>query len=100
MDGQEAKARIGGLHSASLRNRNPPYAIPGGVYDALRDSAGQTYAVTSEEALLAGWLFESLEGCDLDPAAEVAVAGLVRTARQGRIGAGDLALLNLTGGGR
>ncbi|MBN1836396.1 MAG: hypothetical protein JW820_11135, partial [Spirochaetales bacterium] len=47
-----------------------------------------------------GWLFESLEGCDLDPAAEVAVAGLVRAARQGRVGSRDLILLNLTGGGR
>ncbi|MBN1835891.1 MAG: hypothetical protein JW820_08570, partial [Spirochaetales bacterium] len=100
MEEREAKARIGRLHSSSLSNRKPPYAVSGGVYDALRDSGGQTYAVTSEEALLAGWLFESLEGCDLDPAADVAVAGLVRAARQRSIGSGDLVLLNLTGGGR
>ncbi len=49
---------------------------------------------------MAGWLFESLEGCDLDPAAEVALAGLVRAVRQGKVDKSDVVLLNLTGGGK
>ena len=100
MDEQEAKGRISCLHSGVLSNRKPPYSIVGGVYDALSDCAGQMYTVTSEEAQLAGWLFEALEGCDLDPAAEVALAGMVRAVRQKRIDSNDLVLLNLTGGGR
>jgi cysteate synthase len=100
LDEREAKSRISRLHSRVLSNRKPPYSIAGGVYDALKDTAGQMYSVTSEEALLAGWLFESLEGCDLDPAAEVALAGLVRAVRQGCINSSDVVLLNLTGGGR
>jgi len=44
-------------------------------------------------------LFEECEGCDLDPAAEVALAGLERALGSGAIGRGDRVLLNLTGGG-
>lgn len=100
LEEQEAKKRISTMHSAVLSNRKPPYSVVGGVYDALNDSGGQMYSVTSEESQLAGWLFEALEGCDLDPAAEVALAGLVRAVRQKRIDSSDLVLLNITGGGR
>ena len=57
------------------------------------------YAVSNEEAGEAGRLFESLEGCDLDPAAEVALAGLVRAVAQGKVRRKESVLLNLTGGG-
>ena len=100
IDEQLAKRQIARMHTGVLSNRKPPYGIAGGVYDALLDSQGCMYSVSGEEALLAGWLFESLEGCDLDPAAEVALAGLVRAVRQGIIDRSDLVLLNLTGGGR
>jgi len=96
---QEAKRRIARIHSPVLSNRNPPYALEGGVFDALQDSGGQTYAVSCEEAAAAGKLFESLEGCDLDAAAEVALAGLIRAVAQGRVGRRESVLLNLTGGG-
>jgi cysteate synthase len=95
----EAKRRIARIHSPVLSNRNPPYAVTGGVYDALRDSEGQTYAVSCAEAGAAGRLFESLEGCDLDPAAEVALAGLIRALEGGRVRRRESILLNLTGGG-
>jgi cysteate synthase len=100
MNEKEAKNRIHRLHSGVLSNRKPPYELTGGVFDALSDTDGRMYTVTSEEALLAGWLFESLEGCDLDPAAEVALAGLVRAVRQGVVTPSEVVLLNLTGGGR
>lgn len=95
----EAKRQIGGLHSAVLSNRKPPFGLVGGVYDALADSGGSMYAVDNREAAAAGRLFEQLEGCDLDPAAEVALAGLQHALRAGTIGRGERVLVNLTGGG-
>ena len=100
LEERSAKQRIARLYSPMLSNRKPPYSIAGGVFDALSESEGRMYAVAGEEALLAGWLFETLEGCDLDPAAEVALAGLVRAIRQGKICRSDVVLLNLTGGGK
>ena len=96
---QEAKRRIARIHSPVLSNRNPPYALGGGVFDALEDCRGHTYAVSCQEAGEAGRLFESLEGCDLDAAAEVALAGLIRAVGQGRVRRSESVLLNLTGGG-
>jgi cysteate synthase len=96
---QEAKRRIARIHSPVLSNRKPPYSLTGGVFDALQESAGQTYAVSCEEAGKAGRLFESLEGCDLDAAAEVALAGLIQAVGQGKVRRSESVLLNLTGGG-
>jgi cysteate synthase len=99
MEEQEAKRRIARIHSPVLSNRNPPYAVTGGVFDALQGSGGQTYAVSCEEAGEAGRLFESLEGSDLDAAAEVALAGLIQAVGQGKVRRKESVLLNLTGGG-
>ena len=55
--------------------------------------------MSCEEAGAAGRLFESLEGCDLDPAAEVALAGLIRAVEGGKVRRKESILLNLTGGG-
>jgi cysteate synthase len=83
-----------------LSNRHPPFGLTGGVFDALSDSGGSMGAVTNRQAREAGTLFESLEGCDLDPAAEVALAGLIKAVGQGAIDPKRRLLLNLTGGGR
>jgi cysteate synthase len=40
-----------------------------------------------------------VEGCDLDPAAAVATASLLRATERGTIGTDDMVLLNITGGG-
>ncbi|MGO9307828.1 MAG: cysteate synthase [Spirochaetia bacterium] len=82
-----------------LANRNPPYSIAGGLFDALTDTRGCMYRVSNAEACAAGRLFEKLEGCDIDPAAEVACASLVQAAAMGRIGRRDTVALNITGGG-
>ncbi len=95
----EAKEKIKRLHSKVLSNRKPPYGIAGGVFDALTDTKGEMYAVSNEEAASAGSLFEDLEGCDLDPAAEVALAGLIHAASEGKVGPAESILLNVTGGG-
>lgn len=96
---ERAKQAIAQLHSPVLSNREPPYGIVGGVYDALCDTQGQTYSVSCAEARAAGRLFEELEGCDLDPAAEVALAGLLQAVERGRVDRRESILLNLTGGG-
>ncbi len=96
----EAKDRINHLHAPVLSNRRPPYSIKGGVFDALTDSGGTMYSVSNEAAGRAGYLFEKLEGCDLAPAAEVAVAGLMRAIELKNIDEEDIIALNITGGGR
>jgi cysteate synthase len=93
------KEHIAMLHAPVLSNRQPPYGIRGGVFDALQASGGCMYAVSNAEARAAGALFENLEGCDLDPAAEIAVGGLILAVDSGAIGRKDVVLLNVTGGG-
>jgi cysteate synthase len=49
--------------------------------------------------MAANILFSELEGCDLHPAAAVAVAGLRQAVASGKMGKKDTILLNITGGG-
>ncbi|HUX51707.1 MAG TPA: cysteate synthase [Spirochaetia bacterium] len=99
LDERVAREQIRELHAAVLSNRHPPYSIRGGVRDVLTQSDGRMYSVTNRDALEAGRLFADLEGCDLDPAAEVALAGLIQSVRNGAIGHGEVTALNVTGGG-
>jgi len=96
----ESREKFRALRAPVLGNRMPPYSIAGGLFDALSDTRGQMYRVTNAEAEAAGRLFEETEGCDLDPAAEVAVASLQQAVARGRIGRDELVVLNITGGGR
>jgi cysteate synthase len=98
-DADEARRRAGAVHAPVLANRAPPWGLAGGLFDAMSDCGGSLEAVGAEEARRAGALFDASEGCDLDPAAEIAVAGLERALASGAIGRGDRVLLNLTGGG-
>lgn len=94
-----AKARIGQTAAMVLTNRNPAYAIAGGVYDALVDTGGHMYAVTNNAARQAQHLFESLEGMDICPASGVATAALIQAVTMNRIAKDDVVLLNITSGG-
>ena len=96
----EARMRSRTVRAQVLSNRNPPYGIAGGLYDALVDTAGHMYRVTNAEAQSAGRLFQEQEGIDIDPAAEVAVASLRHAVAMGRIGRRDSVALNITGGGQ
>ncbi|RXE56884.1 cysteate synthase [Methanoculleus taiwanensis] len=98
-DMPDAEAAIASVSADVLTNREPPYGVKGGVYDALVATAGKMYAVTNDEARAAGALFSGLEGIDLDPAAAVAVGSLVRAVEEGSIDPGKVVLLNITGGG-
>jgi cysteate synthase len=98
-DMPDAEASIARVYADVLTNRNPPYGIKGGVYDALSATSGRMYAVSNEEARSAGKLFADLEGIDLDPAAAVCVASLIQAAEGGWIDPKKRVLLNVTGGG-
>jgi cysteate synthase len=96
---EKAKRRALAVHAPVLSNRKPPYGIIGGVFDALSDTGGAMYAISHEQAQQAGALFAELEGSDLDPAAEVAVAALIEAKTKQLIDPGQTILLNITGGG-
>lgn len=98
-DMADASGAISRVYSDVLTNREPPYSIAGGVFDALAATNGTMYAVTNEEAKAAEKLFMELEGTDLDPAASVCVASLIRACGSGMIGKEKTVLLNITGGG-
>jgi len=99
-DEVSARKHVRSIRAKVLANRNPPYAIAGGLHDALRDTSGFMYRVTNEEGARAGRLFQELEGIDVDPAAEVAVATLLHAHKAGRVNPKDVIALNITGGGR
>lgn len=87
------------VYASVLTNRNPPYSVPGGLFDALTETNGIMAGVKTSEAKEAGRLFMKVEGIDLDPAAEVCVASLISAAESEEVGKDDTILINITGGG-
>ena len=98
LDMPDAKRQIADMYTDILSNRNPPYTMTNGVYDALIDTGGDMYGITNAEAIAAKELFESLEGIDILPPAAVAVAALLKAVDHG-LPKGRSVLLNITGGG-
>jgi cysteate synthase len=82
-----------------LYNRKPPYAIAGGVKDALQATNGEVYGITDRQAEDARKLFEQCEEIDILNAAAVAVAALQQAAKGGAVSPKSIILLNITGGG-
>ena len=82
-----------------LSNRRPPYGIVGGLYDALKDTDGEIFAITNAAAKKAATLFEQTEGCDIHPAAAVATAALIKAVAEGKVDKTKIGMLNITGGG-
>jgi cysteate synthase len=89
--------RIDKIDALVLANRMPPYAIPGGVRDALESTDGQTYAVTNNEARAASALFLETEGLPIGPAASVATASLIQAIAQKTVDRDDAIMLHITG---
>jgi cysteate synthase len=87
------------MYDDVLFNRRPPYALPGGVKDALDSTNGRVYGVTNQEAQRAKSLFESSEEIDILNAPGVAIASLIKALESGDVGLEDIILLNVTGGG-
>ena len=98
-DMPDASKAINEVMSNVLTNRNPPYGIRGGLYDALVDTGGAMYSVPNAEGIAALRLVNDCVGIDPDPAAAVATAALVQAAERGLVPRDARILLNLTGGG-
>jgi cysteate synthase len=94
-----AKACIHKASAKVLTNRQPAYAITGGVYDALTASQGEMYTITNTEARQAQQLFTALEGIDISPASSVATAALQQAVQANKIQPTEAVLLNITSGG-
>jgi cysteate synthase len=97
----EAAARqLAELGAFVLGNTAPPYAIPGGIREALVETGGRTYAVTNRQMGNAMSVFAELEGISIEPAAGVAVASLALATAAGDLDRDAIVLLHVTGGGR
>jgi len=94
-----AREQAGEIDAKVLSNRRPPYAITGGLFDALQATDGDVLAVTNDEARKAAALFEQTEGIDIHPAAAVAVASLINEMEKKSIDPESVVMLNITGGG-
>lgn len=82
-----------------LSNRKPPYAIAGGLYDALKATNGTIVVSTNAQSKRACKLFKELENIDIHPAAGVALASLIKMAEAGEIAKDACIMLNITGAG-
>jgi cysteate synthase len=98
-DMPDARNCIGKLHAQVLSNRNPPYGIKGGVFDALTATGGRMYGISTENAITARKIFEDAEGIDIVPAACFAVAALIEAVKNKHVASDEPILLNITGGG-
>jgi len=97
--GKEPAPASADMFDDVLYNRKPPYAIAGGVKDALQATNGEVYGITDRQAEDAKKLFEQCEEIDILNAAAVAVAALQQAAKGGAVSPKSIILLNITGGG-
>ena len=98
-DAGQARRDAAAICAPVLSNRKPPYALAGGLYDALKDTNGDILAVSNEEAQAAKALFQETEGRDIYSAAAVALASLVQAINNKEVKPDDVVMLNITGGG-
>lgn len=94
-----ARRDAGTIDAKVLSNRRPPYGVAGGMYDALKHTDGDMWAVPNDELRAAGGLFERLEGVDIHPAAAAAVASLIKAVGSDAVDRKKTIMLNITGGG-
>lgn len=98
-DTEQARIDANTIIAKVLSNRKPPYSLAGGLYDTLKDTNGDFFAVTNEEAEKAGIIFEDFEGIDINPAAAVATASLMQAVENNLVEKDAVIMLNITGGG-
>lgn len=98
-DTDKARVDANAIVAKVLSNRKPPYSLVGGLYDTLKDTDGEFFAISNEEAEKAAAMFEELEGIDINPAAAVATASLIQAVEGNLVGKDDVIMLNITGGG-
>ena len=98
-DADQARSDAESINAKVLSNRKPPYSLAGGLYDALKDTQGDMFAVTNSEAEEAQRLFLETEGVDIYSASGVATYSLMQAVRDGKVQKDDVVMLNITGGG-
>lgn len=98
-DADQARSDAESINAKVLSNRKPPYSLAGGLYDALKDTQGDMFAVTNSEAEEAQRLFLETEGVDIYSASGVATYSLMQAVRDGQVQKNDVVMLNITGGG-
>lgn len=98
-DADQARSDAESINAKVLSNRKPPYSPAGGLYDALKDTQGDMFAVTNSEAEEAQRLFLETEGVDIYSASGVATYSLMQAVRDGQVQKDDVVMLNITGGG-
>jgi len=98
-DENEAREMALQIGAKVLSNRRPPYAIPGGLFDALADTRGDIEIADNGEMERACDLFEKYEGIDIHPAAGIALAGMIKSINSGKVDREKIIMLNITGGG-
>ena len=98
-DAEQSRQDASAIVAKVLSNRKPPYPIAGGLYDALKATTGEILQVTNDEAEVAMQLFIDTEGVDINPAAGVALASLIKEVQAGRVERNATIMLNITGGG-
>lgn len=98
-DEDEARVEALEIDAKVLSNRKPPYGIVGGLYDVLKATDGDMLLATNQELAAACELFEKLEGCDIHPAAGVALHSLMTAVKEGLVKKDETIMLNITGGG-
>lgn len=96
-DGPGAVSQV---YADVLTNRRPPYAVDGGVFDAMSACGGSFSEITNGEAKSAEKMWLQCENVLPDPAASVALASLVRSVGEGLVSDDECILLNMTGAGR
>ncbi|MDR2040101.1 MAG: cysteate synthase [Bacteroidales bacterium] len=98
-DDNEARRQVEEITAKVLSNRKPPYAIYGGLYDALKDTGGDVLTADNKKAEAAADLFEKTEGIDIHPAAAIATATLIDQVHANALPKDACIMLNITGGG-
>lgn len=99
LNDQIAREQVEEITAKVLSNRKPPYPVAGGLYDAMKDAGGDVLLASNKELAIAAELFAKTEGNDIHPAAAVATATLMNAVKNKTVNAGDLIMLNITGGG-
>jgi len=74
-------------------------SLRGGLYDALKDTDGDMFAVSNDEVHAAQAMVLDLEGIDIYSAAAVSVASLIQAVNNRQVRPDDVIMLNITGGG-
>ena len=94
----EGKQQVKQILATVLSNQRPPYAIKGGVYDALTESQGDILFADNLETVGAMRLFQEIEGIEIEPAAGVAFASLIKAVKDDQLDQNAIVLLYITGG--